>query len=383
MRVLFVTDEYPPHIRGGAGVYAYNITTRLAGKVDYEVAVPDKKTEHITTDMEIDGRINVNRVGFIDAPGLRFPSAGYMIGREYGKRATEFDLIHSSSGMGFMLGGRKIETVHHTIRSEKDSVSEHARKSALGTLNSLFYYDVRDRLELKSFKSSKHFIAMSNATKESLVRDYGIDEALITVTHNGVDVERFKPRSRSDARELLGLPADGRMLLFVGRLEERKNIDVLVEAMKELRDYTLIVCGTGSMQSRLESLKSRLNVENVFLMGFVPDDQLPYYYNAADLLVHPADVEGFCLTLVESLASGTPVLAQRKSGMKDILDLCGVREELPAPTPKAIEYAVGNVFSDTGFLECVEGYSRRAREVFSWDKIVENTFNLYRQIINQ
>ncbi|MFH1402997.1 MAG: glycosyltransferase family 4 protein [Candidatus Altiarchaeota archaeon] len=380
MRVLFATDEYPPFIRGGAGVYAYNITSRLCGKVEYDVVVPDKKKEHIRSEVPIDERVSVDRVGFIDLPGLRFPSSGYSIYRKYGKLADEYDIVHSSSGMGFMLSGRKLETVHHTMKAEMDFVSLNGGNSSTGMMNNLFYYKLRDRLERMSFKSSRHFIAMSEYTRRSLVEDYGIAESSITVTNSGVDTERFKPRDRHDSRDRLGLSHDDKILLFVGRLEERKNLAALIKSMALLGGYKLLICGGGPLENSMKSLAGRMGVKNVFFKGFVSEDMLPYYYNAADLLVHTAEVEGFCLSLVEALSSGIPVLAQRKSGMRDILDKCGVVEELPDTSMDSILAGVRGIVEGGIASERLPSYVSRARSEFNWDAIAGRTLEVYKKL---
>ncbi|MFC2163292.1 glycosyltransferase family 4 protein, partial [Candidatus Altiarchaeota archaeon] len=369
-----------PYILGGAGVYAYNITRELAGKVDFHVLVPDKSSGGITTDVQVPENIKVERVPYLDLPGLRFPSAGMMMGFRYGKRVDEFDVVHSNSGMGFMLAGRKIETVHHTIRSEKEFVSSQKELSPMGRLNSIFYYDVRDWLEERSFNTSKGFVTVSNATKDSLVQDYGIDASKIQVTHNGVDVERFKPRDKLDARERLGLPADKKILLFVGRLEERKNLGNLIRAMNSLGECMLVLCGTGPMGDRLKSLANSLGISNVSFPGFIPERDLPYYYDASDLLVHPADVEGFCLTLVEALASGLPVLAQRKSGMADILDACRITDTLGDASPSTISSSVARMLADDGLGQRTKTHSMTVRKLYDWGKIAENTLKAYKSL---
>ncbi len=381
MRVLFVTDEYPPYLRGGAGVYAAEITNHLADKVEFEVAVPAKREGHITAETKIDERINVSEIGFIDVPGLRFPSSGYNIYHKYKDKLSDYDLIHSSSGMGFMLGGNKLETVHHTMRSEMSSLTHRGRESFEGFMNHLFYYRVRDWLEVRSFKKARRFIAMSHATKDSLLDDYRISADNIVITNNGVDVNRFTPGDKKEARETLGLPSDSKILLFVGRIEERKNVDTLVHAMKELDDYYLVVCGTGPMHGWIESLVKDHGMNNVQITGFVSDLDLPHYYNAADLLVHPADVEGFGLTLIESMASGTPVLTQRKSGMKDILEKCGVKEELASTDPVVIADTVKTILSDESLAKRVEQYRKKAIKEFSWEKIAERTYDVYESMI--
>lgn len=142
----------------------------------------------------------------------------------------------------------------------------------------------------------------------------------------GIDIERFSFVDEVQlARAELGLPAAGPILLTVRRLVARTGVENLILAMKlvikEFPDALLLVGGKGYMEDSLRALVQAEKLEkNVVMLGFVPEDRLPVYYQAADLFVLPTQAyEGFGLSTLEALASGTPVLATPVGANPEVL----------------------------------------------------------------
>jgi D-inositol-3-phosphate glycosyltransferase len=138
----------------------------------------------------------------------------------------------------------------------------------------------------------------------------------------GVDLDRFRPLGQADAREKLGLK-DERIVLFVGRLEPLKGVDILINAASLLEsdvDCSVLIVGgdEGSREQvrRLRGLARERGIEErVAFVGAVDHDLLPLYYNAADICVVPSHYESFGLVAVEAMASGLPVIASRVGGL--------------------------------------------------------------------
>ncbi|MBI3454377.1 MAG: glycosyltransferase [Candidatus Rokubacteria bacterium] len=126
-------------------------------------------------------------------------------------------------------------------------------------------------------------------------------------------------------RKALGLPASGPLLFTVRNLEARMGLDALIRATGILRrhfpDVLLLLGGAGSRREELESLAASLDLkDHVHFLGFVPEEQLPRYYQAADAFVLPTrELEGFGLVTVEALACGTPVLGTPVGATPEIL----------------------------------------------------------------
>jgi len=202
-------------------------------------------------------------------------------------------------------------------------------------------------------------LAVSHAMKRSMVA-LGMREDKIKVHYTGVDLDRFAPQDRAAAKARFGLK--GKVILCVGHLMTRKGQDILIRALPDLPDTTLILVGQGPDRSAFENLALELNVaERVGFLGAVPHDQLPALYNAADVMALPSASEGLANAWVEALACGTPIV---------ITDVGGAREVLTDPaagqiverTPAAFADALGKMLSHPPDRVAV----RRAAIPFTW-----------------
>jgi len=231
-------------------------------------------------------------------------------------------------------------------------------------------------------------IAVSRATRDDLVRILGVAPERVTVIHNGVDddmrpiedraaVERFRRRR--------GLP--DRIILFVGTLEPRKNVSALLEAYAILRErrggpHRLVLAGgRGWGFDRIEATLTRLRLDrgDVILPGFVPQQELPLWYNAADLFVYPAIYEGFGIPPLEAMACGTPVIVSNRSSLPEVVGDAGIVVD-----PNDVEgmaRAMGDALSDAGRREILRAAGLERASAFSWRETARSTASLYHRIL--
>lgn len=181
-------------------------------------------------------------------------------------------------------------------------------------------------LEGRVYRQCDRFIVLSDAFGEILHREYTIPWEQIHVIPAGVDVERFQANlTRQQARAALGFPPDRPILFVPRRLVQRMGIDILLQALVAVKaqvpDVWLAIAGKGALRPVLEQQSEELGLQaHVKFLGYVPDEQLPVAYQAADLTVVPSQsLEGFGLILLESLACGTPVLSTPVGGMPEVL----------------------------------------------------------------
>lgn len=164
-------------------------------------------------------------------------------------------------------------------------------------------------------------IAVSRPMMEMLV-GLGADRNQVVHVANGVDRHVFYPRHRSEARRVLGLPRNGKRLLFVGRLEKEKGLEELILAHQDLirksaECISLAIVGEGSLQERLAKQISLL--PNVSLLGSLSPENVALQLAAANLLVLPSWAEGTPNVVLEALASGRPVVATHVGGIPDVV----------------------------------------------------------------
>jgi len=184
----------------------------------------------------------------------------------------------------------------------------------------------RRLIEQTTYNRCDRFVVLSKAFGNILHQKYQVPWSKIHVIPGGVNIHRFQPNfSAQVARQQLGWPQDRPILFTSRRLVQRMGLDKLLAAIAIIKpripDVWLAIAGRGHLQTTLEQQTQALGLENnVKFLGFLPDEQLPLAYQAANLTVMPSQsFEGFGLAIVESLACGTPVLCTPIGGMPEIL----------------------------------------------------------------
>lgn len=172
-------------------------------------------------------------------------------------------------------------------------------------------------------RRAQRVVAVSEALAAEVAR-LGVSTDRIVVQHNGVDGEVFTPGGHREARASLGLAEDRRLVGFVGRLSHEKGPDVLVEAMAELarRDpkADAVLVGAGPFESTLRARIEALGLgDRVRMVGYRLHDELPLWLRAFDVLCLPSRREGCPNVVLESLASGRPVVASQVGGVPELL----------------------------------------------------------------
>jgi len=176
----------------------------------------------------------------------------------------------------------------------------------------------------------------------------GIPPEKIRVGYRGVDTLHFHPGDRATARQRLGLPQDGRLALWVGRMEHVKGLDTLLEACEILKTmgvaFSLALVGSGLLEPVLRKQCTALGVqEQVRFVGSVLHKDLPDWYRAANATVLPSLSEGVPNVLLESIATGIPFVASDVGGIPEIATE-GVDRLVPPADPQALADALESIF---------------------------------------
>ena len=198
-----------------------------------------------------------------------------------------------------------------------------SKQEGAGKLSVFLKHWIEDRV----YHRCDRFIVLSKAFGDILHQEYQVPWHKIHVIPGGVDLSRFQfNRSRQQARTQMDWPENRPILFTARRLVHRVGLDKLLTAIAiikpQIPDIWLAIAGKGPLQKVLEQQVTDLGLnDNVKFLGFLPDDQLPIAYQAADLSVMPSQsLEGFGLVVLESLACGTPALCTPVGGMPEILE---------------------------------------------------------------
>ncbi len=243
---------------------------------------------------------------------------------------------------------------------------------------------VRIHHERSIARRATAIVTASEHERDLLQRYYGADTSLMHTVPCGIDLERFHPADKGMARERLGLDPSAPVLLWVGRLEKLKGVDILVDAVAQLdeRDVTLLIVGGDEGAEDLkDDLRNQAKAAginaNVRFEGPVPHATLPAYYNAADVCVVPSYYESFGLVAVEAMACGTPVVASRVGGLvSTVTD--GVTGYLipwrcPEPFAEKLEVLLNNPELAANFGKA----ARRSVERFRWRNVALQIAGVY------
>ena len=210
-------------------------------------------------------------------------------------------------------------------------------------------------------------IVVSPAARELIARYLPGDYEVIP---NGVEVDRYETASPID----LG---DGRTVLFLGRIERRKGLEVLVQAMTRLRDLEakLVVAGSGPEERACRTLARRLDLDVLFL-GAVHDDVKARLFKSADAYCAPArGGESFGIVLIEAMAAGAPVVCSDVPGFRAVAEGAGL---LVAPGDAgALADALRRVLTDESKARAMSAAGRRAAAGFDWSLLAERLEDAY------
>ena len=317
-RIGIVTYDFFPLI-GGIGRHTYQMFLSLKGKdlLFFSPAI-NSLPRHISIDY-LPARL-LKQVGV----SLWFHFNAHRI-----ISLHHLDSVNIHAGPGGVLCVRRlavpvIVTCHHTYRQQ------------VSHIRSQFWKFIFIPFEKRTYQLADRIVAVSEATKNALVEQYGIPESKVTIIHNAVDTSRFQH---------LDTPRKPYSLLYVGRIDKRKGIEFLIRSMplvrEQIPEVQLLIGGRGNYLQKMKTLVDRLHLErNVTFLGFVPDDQLNELYNGAQCVVVPSIFEGFGITVIEALAAGTRVVGTDVDGIREILQSGEYGRLVPYGNHRALANAI-------------------------------------------
>jgi len=279
--------------------------------------------------------------------------------------------------------GRELERRAHVVHFHGPWADEKKAEGDSGAGNW-----VKRRIEKRVYHSATRLITLSEAFAAVLRERYAVPGERIRVIPGGIDAAAYDTGlSRDEAREALGWPRDRRVVLCVRRLAARMGLEALIDAAGALwekhPDLLVLIAGKGRLKESLEErIKSKRLTDHVKLLGFVPDEDLPTAYRAAEVSVVPTRaLEGFGLVTLESLAAGTPCLVTPVGGLPEAVG--GLSRELILAGCESSDIAAGldRALDDPAALPDAETCRRYVREHFDWSVIAPRVLEVYREAV--
>jgi glycosyltransferase involved in cell wall biosynthesis len=247
----------------------------------------------------------------------------------------------------------------------------------------LYYRIARRTMERPSLTRATRLIASCRSTREEFIVHYHVPPERIDLAVQGIDTDFFRPVSADDLRRRLGLYGY-RVLLFVGFITPRKGLEYLAQAMHLLPENVhLLIVGRWDPSYRARFLRTLGSAAGrVHEVGFVPDEERPYYYSMADVYVSPSLLEGLGITPIEAQACGTPaVVTSASSGPEEVGDAGLV---VPPCDPQALAQAIHRLLEDDDLRQRLgqRGRERVLRD-FSYRRMAELTLQTYERFLHR
>jgi phosphatidylinositol alpha-1,6-mannosyltransferase len=378
MNILLVTQVFPPKT-GGSGRWLWELYRRL-GTMNVHVIAGDAPGS-----AEFDRRASIP----IDRIALEFPNWGLWPGVPHYLRASRAirrtiarvrpDAIHC----GKCLPEGLLAAIQKMLTGIPFLVYAHGEELTLAASSS----ELR-LLTRRVLKASDHVLANSQHTKGLLTREWGVDDAKVSVVNPGVDTSTFVPSPPVEStRTRLGW-AGRRVVLTVGALQKRKGQDMMIRALPMIRnrcpDVLYSMIGEGWERPYLEELVSRHGVGDVVQFRGTPADaELIDCYQQCDLFALPNrrvgwDFEGFGIALIEAQACGRPVIAGNSGGAPEAVVPGASGEIVSCDEPDALAAATVSLLNAPERRASMGQCGRRwAVEHFDWEVLTRRAIDLF------
>jgi len=393
LRVLMVADVSPSRPLGGGERMLWEQARRLAAR-GHDVRIVSRADPDATAPVSVEReRVRIHQ--FLPDQGsiTRFIRSSIYGARRAVSEAVAHepaDVLHVHqplAGYGALASraGARLPSLYSfyspaplEYRSRRGMTTRH-RAGFVGATSTAMLWAI----ERACLRRAGLVHVLSDFSADQLWKLYAVPRERIVRIRGAAATDRFKPApDRGAIRGELGLSADRPIVLTVRNLEARMGLDNLLGAMAVLKarcpSALLLIGGAGSLRGALEAQSQTLGLEaHVKFLGFVPDAELPRYYQAADVFVLPTrELEGFGLVTVEALACGTPVLGTPVGATPEILRaLCPTlvfRGPTPALMAEDLERFLGDKERDpAGYARLRQACREHVERHYTWERATD------------
>lgn len=391
---------------GGMNVYVRELTRELGRQgihVDVFTRSQDEHVPHIVHDLGFGNRV-VHVPAGPEEPLSKEEMAEYIPEFVEGvlfftaAKHLQYDLIHSHYWMSGIAAKElkaawDVPVVHmfHTLGLMKNRIAGEGEYEG----------DYRIRGELEVLRIADKVVASTPAETAQLQWLYEVKTDHVTIVPPGVDTCRFYPIPKDEAKDYIGVSPNDQLLLFVGRIEPLKGIDTLLQAIANIRAMDggderkinlAIIGGEADISedqmttemTRLQRMCDKLGVSDVVsFMGKRSQDELPYYYSAAEAVVVPSLYESFGMVALEAMACGTPVIASQVGGLVFLIQDGVNGFHFPDRDADALCLSLRNLLDDDDTRAMMGAQAAQYALQFSWENIADQIRVVYGELLNK
>ncbi|WP_291103271.1 MULTISPECIES: glycogen synthase [unclassified Flavobacterium] len=401
MKIALFTNEFPPNIYGGAGVHIDFLSQELAKLGEVEVRCFGDQQENTET-MHVHG-INSSLTKMVDDsnPHIKmFHNLSRNV--EMSQATPEADIIHCHTWYTHLAGIFTRELLQAPLILTTHSLETHRPWKVEQLGNGYF---LSRWIENSAYNTADGIIAVSKQMKGDVIEAYGVAPEKVTVIHNGIDPEFYKPTFNENLLLGYGIDPEVPFVLFVGRITRQKGISQLIAAAKHFnKNCQIVLCAgapdTKEIEAETEALIAELRKERegvILISEMLPREKLKVLYSHARVFACPSLYEPFGIINLEAMACETPVVGSHVGGIPEIIvegntgylvPLQSVsRTDFNPANPEAFQKDFAtkiNVLLDDEALAIRMGKAGRARvlQLFSWESIAKTTFDYYQKVID-
>jgi starch synthase len=403
MHIVILTNEYPPHVYGGAGVHVEYLSRELArleaGAHVVRVLCFGEQRLH-ADNLIVQGIAPAFQPPAQDPRHRRFLETLVRNIAMAGCVAAA-DIVHAHTWYAQLAGcllkpllGAPLVLTTHSLEPHRPWKVEQLGRA----------YHATAWLEGTAYANADGVIAVSEAMKADVHALYGVPFEKIRVIHNGIDIAQYRPTPNPAVLNAYGIEPDRPFVLFVGRITRQKGIVHLVEAVKDLRPGVQVVLCAGApdtedigreiaervAQARAESLHPIIWVPQM-----VPRQDLISLYTHAAAFVCPSVYEPFGIINLEAMACGTPVVASAVGGIPEVVghEETGLlvpfepvgggdfEPREPKQFARDLAAAINRLLDDPEWRQALGRQARqRVEQHFSWASVAQRTLDFYRAL---
>ncbi|MGC8638903.1 MAG: glycogen synthase [Isosphaeraceae bacterium] len=406
MRIAILTNEYPPHVYGGAGVHVEYLTRELArieqGRHEVRVICFGDQDIH-------DGNLTVK--GISPSFNLPFQDPRHKKFQETMLRdlvmagmLDDVDIVHCHTWYTHLAGCLARQLTRARLVLTTHSLEPHRpwKVEQLGTA-----YRASSWIERIAYENADGVIAVSAAMREDVHSLYGVAFKTVRIIHNGIDLDEYKPTRNAAVLAKYGIDPRQPLVLFVGRITRQKGIIHLVDAVKHIRPGVQVVLCAGApdtreigreMEERVERARRDAAVPINWIAQVLPREEIIPLYSHASVFVCPSVYEPFGIINLEAMACETPVVASAVGGIKEVV-IPGETGLLvsfeaksgtdfeprdPARFARDLADGVNQLLDDPARLKQMGLESRRrVEQFFSWSSIARRTLDFYTELVHE
>ncbi len=402
MKSLFLTNEFPPNIYGGAGVHVDYLSRELSKLMQVEVRCfgAEGRTPLVESASLQATAFGASTASF-DAPRqLHSVFAALQRCLDWNTTGVDADIVHLHTWYTHFGGilaklnyGIPLVLTVHSLEPLRPWKREQLGQG----------YDCTCWIEKTAIEMADAVIAVSQDTKADVLRLFNVPEERVHVIHNGIDLREFNLTDSTSAMQRFGIDPERPFALFVGRITRQKGIIHLASAIRHMhKDFQIVLCAgapdTPEIEREMQGVVAEAQAVHgsvIWVREMVAKPDLIELYSHAAVFCCPSVYEPFGIINLEAMACHTPVVASAVGGIKEVvvhgetgflvpLELKpGSFEPVDAEAfEKAFAERVNEVMGDHGLRNRMAHAGRkRAEDFFSWEAIAQKTHSLYAQLV--